>query len=80
MFDPRTVMWIGEGKNDQKRTETRIIDNLPRLSKISLDNRDKSKIKLSRCTCLGDFYFHAKFQVIWTCISKVILIKRNEKI
>ena len=75
MFDFLTGLWIGEGQNDQKRTETQILENLPRLSN-RLDNRNKSKVKLPRCTCLGD----AKFQVIWTCISKVMLTKINDQI
>ena len=41
MFDSLTVLWIGEGQNDQKRAKTKILDNFPRLSKISLDNRGK---------------------------------------
>ena len=79
MFASLAVFWIGEGQNDQKRTKSQILYQLPRLSKIGLDNRGKSQIKSSRCTYLGDFYHPAKFQVNWTYRSKVMLTKRNRK-
>ena len=38
-----------------------------------MSNRGKTRIKVLRSTCLGDFYHTAKFQVEWTCRSKVML-------
>ena len=51
---------MSEGQNDQKRTKTQILDHLPRVSKISVDNRGKSHNKIIHAKpALMIFYHHA---------------------